>query len=284
MAELAVTFIDVGWGDSVFVETTSDTDDRRFALVDCNDYEKERSSLLFVKRFLHRARINFDRPSQRPVFEWVLLTHGHADHARGLKRMLQTFGTRHLWYPKSDDRSTCHAYLLDYAARSSNVQHHQAIDESSLLNSKTDFGHVNMRVLWPERNKIDYGNENNNSVVLALTLADVTFVLTGDAEAANWPRINNRIPATVQMFQVPHHGASNGLFTDSRATPWLDQLHALNPDTRLALSCHIRPHGHPRQDVIDEITDRDFEHFRTDQHYHLTFRTDGKEVDVIHHH
>src|SRR5580700_1802269 len=41
---------------------------------------------------------------------------------------------------------------------------------------------MSMQVLWPIPGNV-LSNENDNSVVLALTLGNVSFVLTGDAEA-----------------------------------------------------------------------------------------------------
>ena len=130
MARLTATFIDVGWGDSIFLESEDNAGTRRFALIDCNDYETERSSLIFAKRFFDRQKIDYEQ--NQPNFEWVLLTHGHADHARGLKRMLAAFGTRHFWYPKSVP-STTYGSLLGYANRSDRVLHHQAIDVTKVF-------------------------------------------------------------------------------------------------------------------------------------------------------
>lgn len=268
--KLSVTLIDVGWGDSILIESEDANGDSHFALVDCNDSKYEQSSYLFVKRFFERREIDFE--DVKPNFEWVMLTHGHADHARGLKQMLRKFGTRNFWYPKSVP-STTYGTLLSYANRSSNVRQHQAIDSSKLLNPAIDFGGVTLEVLWPDHDAIDTRIENNNSIVLALTLGEVTFVLTGDAEAENWDVINGRLPDTVRAIQVPHHGGRNGIFDGASHTPWLDHLAPSAP--RLALSSHIRPHGHPHPDVVAEIAARGLEAFRTDEHYHVTFTTDG---------
>ncbi len=275
MSSLAVTLIDVGWGDSILVESRDDQGNRRFGLVDCNDYEYERSSLLFVKRFFQRAKVDYENKLRN--FEWVLLTHGHADHARGLKRMLSTFGAENFWYPKSVP-STTFGNLLNYANHSTRVGFHQAIDRSKTFPA---FGPASLEVLWPDHNQIDSNNENNNSVVLALTLGQVSIVLTGDAEADNWHTIASRLPASTRTFQAPHHGARNGMFDGGGATPWLDELRQRPQSVVVALSSHIRPHGHPHPDVINELNDPadPVEHYRTDLHYHVTFTTDGTNAN-----
>lgn len=271
---LAVTLIDVGWGDCILVESENAVGDRRYGLVDCNDSEYLQSGLLFVKRYFERnGRI--DWKASRPNFEWVLLTHGHADHAQGLKRMMSTFGTKNFWYPKSVE-STTHGSLIKYANRAKkSVENHQAVDSTKLLNSLIGFGSVTLDVLWPDDDQIDKNNENNNSVVLVLALGNVSFVLTGDAEANNWSTIVNRLPPSVDVFQVPHHGGRNGLFDDADGTPWLNRL---NTSTTIAMSSHIVPHGHPHPDVTAALVGAGFATRRTDRNYHLRFSTDGLNV------
>ena len=113
-----------------------------------------------------------------------------------------------------------------------------------------------------------------NSIVLALTLGEVSFILSGDCEADNWDQITGDLPGLpgLAVFQAPHHGAVNGVFTDSGDTPWLDALPA---GVRIAMSSHIRPYNHPAPGVIQKLDTRNIDPFRTDLHYHLTFSTDG---------
>jgi competence protein ComEC len=275
MAFLAVTIIDVGWGDSALVVSTDEADTERYALIDCNDHEYERSSLIFLKRYFERKRVDYR--NIRRNFDWILLTHGHADHARGLRRIVETFGTHELWYPKSVP-STSYSNLLQYANRSNRVGHHQSVDSSKVFAS-VPFGGVALEVLWPDHNQIDRSNENNNSVVMALTLGNVSFVMTGDAEAANWSTIAPRLPATLRVLQAPHHGARNGMFHGSD-TPWFARAR----DQIVAISSHTVPHGHPHPDVVEALARNHVTHYRTDQHYHVTFETDGADVRVRYSH
>lgn len=274
MAELAVTLIDVGWGDSILIEY-SDGGATHYGLVDCNDTSVSRSSYLFVKRHLERRGVNVDGPGK--LFDFVMLSHGHADHASGIQAMLSEFGTEWLWYPKSVEFGGF-AKILHYANRyPQKVSRHQAIDSSKVL---PPLGEVQLRALWPPHvpgGAFDSSNENNNSIVLALTLDQVTILLTGDCEASNWPSIVGdlaQLPG-LSVFQAPHHGAENGVF-DGADTPWLSEI---GPEVWIAMSSHIRPHNHPAPEVVQKLADENFTAFRTDRHYHLTFSTDGSRDD-----
>jgi beta-lactamase superfamily II metal-dependent hydrolase len=94
----------------------------------------------------------------------------------------------------------------------------------------------------------DTNKENFNSIVLALTLEQVSFILSDDCEADNWDLITGDLPG-------------------------LPGLDVLPGGTRIAMSSHIRPYNHRAPVVIQELANRNIEPFRTDLHYHLTFST-----------
>lgn len=267
MSSLRVTLIDVGWGDSILLEAEDRRGVTHYALIDSNDTVHLRSSYIFLKRHFEKRRLT---PAQRPRFEFVLLTHEHADHAQGLKATMREFGTRQFWYPKSA-ALTSFAHLLRFAQRSNAVEHHEAVDSGKRL---PKFGDATMEVLWPPPDTID-SNPNENSVVLLLRLGEVAVVLTGDAEEKVWAAIADRIPRETRFFKVPHHGSENGTFDANGGTPWLDRC---PEEAVLGISSHIQPHLLPDETVLERFTQRNFEYLRTDREYHITFETDGHDV------
>lgn len=276
MSRLRVTLIDVGWGDSILLETEDGSGKTYYALVDSNDTATLRSSYIFLKRFVEKK--GQDIPTTERLFDWVLLTHAHADHGQGLKPILKDFGARQFWYSKSNSSTVFFTDLLRFAGNSDRVEHHEAINSGKDL---PNFGDVAMKVLWPMYDQID-DNENNNSVVLALRLGNVSFVLTGDAEVEVWEKIADNIPSDTLFFKVPHHGSDNGTLDSAGNTPWLDRV-AVIPG-QLGISSHVRPFSHPDPEVVAAFDGRGLRYYRTDRHYHVTVETDGTNISVQYSH
>lgn len=266
-----ITLIDVGWGDSIFLEHVDNANNRRFALIDSNDTENYRSTEIFLKRYFEIAGIDY--LNHKPIFEFVMLSHAHNDHAKGLKRLMAYFGTRNFFYPKSNNWGS-HAGLLNFANRSSNVEHHESVDTNKIMDK---FGDVSIEVLWPPHD-LFHKNENNNSIVLLCTHGSNKLILTGDAEEEVWHQIANRIPDDTGFFKIPHHGSVNGTFDPSDdSTPWFDHC---PPSALLAISSHIRPHGHPHHKVIDLLESNNRTYLRTDVSYHIHVRSDGAQIST----
>lgn len=269
---LRATLIDVGWGDSILLESEDAKGRITYGLIDSNDTTQTRSSHIFLKRFFERKLQGV--PSLGPVFDWVLLTHAHTDHALGLKRILKDFGAQRFWRPKSGMSGVHYTNLVNFANTSPTVKSVDIVDSQRQLPM---FGDVQMQVLWPHRGAVS-ANENDNSVVLALTLDAVTFVMTGDAEADGvWNTLASNIPSSTRVFKVPHHGALNGTFDSTHNTPWLQTLPG---NAKVAISCHLLPHQHPDPAVIKALENQKLDIYRTDEQFHLAFETDGANVTV----
>jgi beta-lactamase superfamily II metal-dependent hydrolase len=207
MSQLKIILIDVAWGDSIFLEAKDDNGNEHYALIDSNDTTYNKQSLIFLKKYFQKK---FNTSSiNKPVFEWVMLSHAHMDHGEGLKEIMRMFGTRNFFYPKSIENTSL-AHLQEYANRARII--HQAVDGNRVF---PDFGNVKVHILWPQHGTDPSDDENNNSIVLQMTLHNQSCIFTGDAEEAVWDKIGHLIPDNTVFFKVPHHGSRNGSL-DSR--------------------------------------------------------------------
>ncbi|MBC2845204.1 ComEC/Rec2 family competence protein [Winogradskyella flava] len=257
MSQLKIILINVAWGDSIFLESTDSNGNEHYALIDSNDTSNFRSSLIFLKRYFQRK---FNTSSiVKPTFDWVMLSHAHLDHGQGLKEIMRFFGTSRFYYPKSILNSNL-AHLQNYANRVG--VNHQAIDNNRVF---PDFGDVKIDILWPNEDEIS-DNENDNSIVMALNLHNMTCMLTGDAEEDVWNVIKSQIPSNTAFFKVPHHGSRHGTLDHSGQGTWTTDC----PNNAfLAMSTHNRPYNHPHVEVLDVLNNQGFTYARTDDNYHV---------------
>jgi beta-lactamase superfamily II metal-dependent hydrolase len=289
---LQVTFIDVGFGDSVLIEARDKQKPIEFALVDCNDSTYEGSSRIFLKRRFERLGL---LPFNFPMFKHVFTSHAHADHIKGIQGILKRFGTKNLYSSRcetTNNKNQGFANLIRWANKPSSQN--KVNRQAYLCKGQSEkLGAVLIDVLWPpslNNSHWDVNEENNNSLVLALTLDKVRFVLSADCLAENWD--TNKpdhvaLPTTdLRLVQVPHHGAYNGTFDSAGKTPMLAQIAALTGKKKpsLALSSHPEPHGHPHKKVIPEIDKHQLKHYQTNENYHLSFWTDGTDVKTYYSH
>ncbi len=265
MSSLKITLIDVGWGDSIFLEHVDAANNSHYALIDSNDSKEIKSTRIFIERLFRLKRQ--DIPD--PLFDFVLLSHGHDDHGKGLEGIIRKYGTTYFWHPKTDKLGP-DAPLIRYCGyANSKVDHLEALNSTKILPS---FGDVSMEVLWPHYNQIS-SNENNNSVVLALKLGSTSVILTGDAEEEVWDDIASNIPQDTVFFKVPHHGSRNGSLDAQDQPTWLPNCPS---SASLGISCmYRRDYKHPHEEVLNAFTNAGREYYRTDEHYHLTVSLDG---------
>lgn len=196
---------------------------------------------------------------------------------------MRHYGTAKFWYPKvNEEDSVVLTSLQSYVDYPSVNIDNQALDNRVDVGN---LGDVTMDVLWPPPDTID-SNPNNNSIVLALKLHEITFLLTGDAEGEVWEQIAQDIPQDTEVVKVPHHGSKNGTIHND-TTPWVDRLDSFATVSHLGISCHPNfpnRYDFPHVDVLNRFQRRPYPYYRTDFHYHITFILDQNGVRVKYSH
>ncbi len=261
--KLGVTVLDVGQGDSIFVESPGG----RTMLVDGGglagsewvggyrsgiDIGEEVVSPYLWSRGLKRIDV-------------VVLTHADHDHIDGLYSVLRNFSVRQLWVGWNDPRPAFARLIEEARSHGVRVVHVDA-------GGKFDLGGARADVLWPPSGGA--GNSpNNNCVVLRLSQGDSHFLLTGDIEeGAEDGMIADREPLASEFLKVPHHGSK----TSSSAR----FLAAIDPRVAVISVGASNPFGHPAQSVVERYQDDGIRLLRTDRDGAITALAEGKSLSV----
>jgi competence protein ComEC len=244
-AGLRVTFLDVGQGDSVLLETPSAR-----VLVDQGPPEAD------VAGQLRRMGIR--------SLSALVLTHPQRDHVGGAAAVVRGIRVGALLDPglaaTGPDREEAVA-----AARERRVP-------VRLVRSGTEFraGGLVVRVLWPPDPGLPSEDPNLNAVVLVVSYGEIDVFLPADAESD----VTARLPlGSVEVLKVAHHGS---------ADPGLDEeLRILRPRIAVISAGRNNDYGHPRPETLAALAGvPELALYRTDQDGRVVVESDGRRLRV----
>ena len=255
---LLVTFLDVGQGDCVFLQSPSG----KTLLIDGGPESATQTVLDFLDE---KGVIGLDA---------VIASHLHADHIGGLISVIDVYPIGKFYDPPFDADSETYFELID-ALNENNVN---VLSPLASTNSFIEWDDdVEIRILSPYG--IDYGRVddfNDTSYILRVTYGDTSLLLTGDATQVAERLALKALPNSyfkADVLKVGHHGSS-----DSTGTKFLD---AVNPEIAV-ISCGLNnEYGHPDQALLDRLNKRNITIYRTDQDGSITLLLDGTNVKVI---
>lgn len=267
--KLRVTVLDVGQGDSIFVQTPSG----RTLLIDGGGSNDEaRADQTDIGE---RVLLPFLRYQGVNRLDIMVLTHPHGDHVGGLPAVLREVpvgvvldGTR-LPYPTP----AYSAFLAQIKTRHIPYQH-------AVRGMRLNLGDgTTADVLNPPAQDFPYGTNpdnatvNNYSAVLRVTYGRTHVLLDGDAQLEAEESMLSAYPdLTADVLKCGHHGAGNATGDD-----WLARVRP----RYAVISCGLRnSFGHPHPDTLARLAAHSVQTFRTDKNGAITFVSDGKTVTV----
>jgi len=208
---VTITFLDVGQGDSIFIESP----EGRRMLIDGGGVAAGRflglqdQSTFSIGEDVVSAYL-FSRGIRR--LDTVVLTHAHNDHMDGLFDILANFAVGELWLGRNPMIPNYRA-LIDLAQRRGIPL--RFVSAGQQLREFT--------VLHPPQNwRVRKAADNNDSVVLLLRTGSLTALFTGDLELP-LPRID-----FVNLLKVAHHG-SKGVRMRTKSNVRVISVGASNP-------------------------------------------------------
>jgi len=255
---LSVHIINVGQSASILVVGP----DGETMLIDTGDYRSDGEYVLSYLRENDITRLDH-----------LVSTHNDADHIGGNAAVIEYFETEGEGVGAVYDPGIA-ASTQTYQAYLDAVEQYDVTLYEVRAGDTLPFEGANVSILGPPDPYIDGEARNENSVVLKLAFGQSSFLLTGDAEETQeeWlvEEYGERLNVTV--LKAGHHGSSS-----STSAALLD---VATPKVVPISSAYDSQYGHPNEEVLQRLADRDVPAYWTATHGDIVFTTNGSAVTV----
>lgn len=245
--EMKVHFIDVGQGDSIFIELPN----TKTMLIDAaeNEYADR------ITNYIYSCGYN--------TLDYVVATHPHSDHIGGMADVIGAFNVENVILSPATHTTKSYTNMLK-AIDDSGAKVKIGVAGTEIFSD----GDLSAVVIAPVTE--DYSDLNNSSVMVMLTYGSRKFLFTGDAENSE----ENTITADIDcdVLKVGHHGSST---STSRAF-----LTAASPEYAV-ISCGMgNSYGHPHTETLDRLKGAGVKIYRTDLQGDIIMTCDGENITV----
>lgn len=249
IGDLKVHYIDVGQGDSIFIEfPTGET-----ALIDGGP----RSSGQKVLNYLDKQNVK--------RIDYLIAIHPHEDQIGGLIDVVNNYEIGKIYIPNVEHTTkTFEDFLLAIQNKG------KKITAAKAGNMIIDKKGLSVKILAPEDN-FTYDNLNDYSVVIKLNYKNISFLFTGDAESLSESTMMSKgYDLKADVLKVGHHGSK---------TSTTDEFLSKVAPKYAVISCGLNnSYGHPHTEIINKLRARGIQIYRTDLDGTSVAISDGKDI------
>jgi len=246
---LKVHYIDIGQGDSIFIELPNGEK----ALIDGGPRSSEETLLNYL-----------DEQGVERI-DYLVATHPHEDHIGGLDGVINNYDIGKIYMPDVVHTTKTFENLL-LAIQDKGYKITRAMAGDTIV----DMEGLGLYILAPEEDA-DWEDLNNYSVVVRLEYKNNSFLFTGDAEKDSEDiMISKGYDLKAEVLKVGHHGS-----TTSTTDEFLDRV-----DPKYAIiSCGAdNKYGHPHKEILAKLEEKNIEIYRTDIDGTIVVKSDGKSI------
>lgn len=244
---LSVHYLDVGQGDSEFIELPNGEN----ILIDAGEAEYGDTVSKYISS-LGYSEINY-----------LIGTHPHADHIGGLSTVINNFKIDSIYMPKAVTTTTIYENLLDTIANKG-----LSINTGKSGVSLIDTADLSVNMIAP--NSSVYDDLNRYSIVLMIRYKNNKFLFMGDAGTVSEGEITSDVSANV--IKVGHHGSS----TASSAS----FVKKVSPEYAIIEVGANNTYNLPKETIIKRWESVGAKVLRTDESGNITIISDGNNIEV----
>lgn len=246
-AKLNVHYIDVGQGDSEFLELPNG----QTVLIDAGNPENGKQIVTYIKGLGHNK------------IDYLIATHPHADHIGGMATVVNGLDIGKVYMPKASSNTKTFEDLLT-AVQKKGLKINTAKAGVNIINS----GKLNIDFVAPVN--ITGDDLNQYSAVTKVTFGDNRFLFTGDAGVESEKQITADVKADV--LKVGHHGSKT-----STSQAFLSKV---SPKYAVIEVGKDNSYGHPTAAALEKLEKIGATIYRTDKDGTIIFTSDAKTITV----
>lgn len=253
---LKVSFLDVGQGDSIYIEAPNG----KQILIDGGADAKVLSSLSSVMPFADRS------------IDIVIATHPDLDHIGGLSYVLDRYKVDLFIDNGQSSDSEVYENIKNKISKDN-------IKEISISNKKRiiidPVKNIYLDIIFPINDIINKEETNEFSIVSRLIYGESSFLFMGDAtkyteNLISWNEEDGYLKSDV--LKLGHHGSKG-----STSEFWLEKV---EPEFAIISAGKGNRYGHPNQEVLDLLNKFEIEYLETSKEGNVIFETDGDNLMV----
>lgn len=201
----------------------------------------------------------------------AIISHMDLDHCDGIIYLMEKIKINTVILGNQYERTSNYERFIKIAKeRKINLKR---VEEGDKINIEKD---VNIEVLWPNSKKVISENIiNNNSLVFKINYKKFSILFTGDIEEIAEKKIleENKNTLKSTILKVAHHG--------SKTSTTSEFLKAVNPQYALIGVGKNNKFGHPSENTLKKMKERNIRVYRTDELGEITIKL-NKNINIVH--
>lgn len=184
--ELKVHYIDVGQGDSCFIECPNGTT----MLIDGGESKYGETVSNYI------ASLGYS------TIDYVIATHADSDHIGGLYKVFEDFDVKNCFTSFVSSKTKTYSKFCK-SVKEEGIELKKPTSNDMII----DENNFDVEVIGPDKNK-KYKNINDASVVLMISYFENDFLFTGDAPSKILEDYNI---GDIEVLKASHHGSRTGV-------------------------------------------------------------------------